>query len=84
MANLYANVVQLSRTEHLRLIFDMIGPLAARGMRRASGLSVGAAADIVLIDCVTPEQAIRENSRVIRGWKRGRPTFRTTRPEIIR
>ncbi|MDT3375792.1 amidohydrolase family protein [Labrys neptuniae] len=84
MANLYANVVQLSRTEHLRLVFDMIGPLAARGMRRASGLSVGAAADILLIDCVTPEQAIRENSRVIRGWKRGRPTFRTTRPEIIR
>ncbi|PRH85912.1 amidohydrolase [Labrys okinawensis] len=84
MANLYANVIQLSRTEHLRLVFDMIGPLAARGMQRVSGLSVGAAADIVLIDCVTPEQAIRENSRVIRGWKRGRTTFRTTRPEIIR
>ena len=84
MANLYANIAQLSRDEDLRLVFDMVGASAACLMGADFGIAVGAFADIVLLDCSTSEQAIRENCRVIQGWKRGRNTFRIARPEILR
>ncbi|WP_442208596.1 amidohydrolase family protein [Rhizobium sp. RAF36] len=85
MANLYANVAQLSRRGDMQLAFEMISTSAARIMGRdEQPIEIGAPADIILIDCIDREQAIRENARVIFGCKRGRRTFEAPRPSILR
>lgn len=84
MANLYANVAQLSRDEDLSLAFDMISGMAARSMGAMHGIAVGAPADIVLIDCSRRSQAVQKISRVLKGWKRGRKTFENPRPIMFR
>ena len=42
------------------------------------GVEVGNAADLVVLDCAAPEQAVAEVVDPIWGFKRGRQTF--TRP----
>jgi cytosine deaminase len=84
MANLYANVAQLSRVGDLKLVFDMITSSAAALMGAKYGLHKGSAADIVLLDCASGEAAVREVSRVIRGWKRGLRSFDNGRPRLFR
>ncbi len=84
MANLYANVLQISRAADLRLAFDMIGSSAARLMGKPHGIRPGQSADIILLDCRTPEDAIRQNARPLWGCRRGRPTFQNARPVIFK
>lgn len=85
MANLYANVAQLSRRGDMQLAFEMISTSAARIMGRdEQPIEMGAPADIILIDGIDREQAVRENARVIFGCKRGRRTFEAPRPSILR
>jgi cytosine/creatinine deaminase len=84
MANLYANVAQISRDEDMRMAFDMVGRLPAAIMGHSHELREGAAADIILLECQTPADAIRENARVLWGCKNGRPTFEAPRPTIFR
>ncbi|KRB60099.1 amidohydrolase [Rhizobium sp. Root708] len=84
MANLYANVLQISRAADLRLVFDMIGSSAAQLMGKPHGIRQGQSADIILLDCRTPEDAIRENARPLWGCRRGRPTFQNARPVIFK
>jgi cytosine deaminase len=84
MANLYANVAQLSRAADLETVFGMIGATAARQMGFAHGLQVGAPADIVLVDATSAEAVVREIGRAVRGWKRGRKTFEAGRPTLLR
>lgn len=82
MANLYANVAQLSRDEDLNLAFDMVTSIAARQLGADAGLKVGAAATIVLLDSSGPCGAVREIGRVLAGWKNGRRSFDNGRPRI--
>ncbi len=84
MANLYANVAQISRDEDMALAFDMISLQPSKILGASHGLSEGAVADIILLDCRRPEDAIRENARVFWGCKNGRPTFEAPRPVILR
>ncbi len=84
MANLYANVAQLSRSEDLKAVFAMVSGSAARLMGAGHGLEIGAAADIVLLDCKDAEAAVREIAPVVRGWKQGRKSFENGRPRIFR
>lgn len=84
MANLYANVAQLSRDDDLRHVFDMVTRSASRLMQADYGLTVGKPADIVLMDCGGPVHAVREIPRIVCGWKNGRKTFDNGRPTIFR
>ena len=84
MANLYANVAQLSRRQDMQLAFDMIERSAAEILGKRQKITVGEPADIILIDCGDREQAIRENARVIFGCKGGRKTFEAQRPKLFR
>jgi cytosine deaminase len=84
MANLYANVAQLSRAADLDTVFDMITGSAAKLMGMEHTLKVGGPADIVLVDAGSGEQLIREIGRAVRGWKRGIKTFDAGRPQLIR
>lgn len=83
MANLYANVAQLSRDEDMRLAFAMVSSRAARLMNRPAGLAVGGEATIVLLDCDDPVDAVRRVARAIGGWKNGRRSFWNGRPRLF-
>jgi cytosine deaminase len=84
MANLYANVAQLSKPSDIDRVFDMVTGSAAKLMGLEHGLEVGAPANIVLVDAGSGEQVVREIGRAVRGWKRGVKTFENGRPQLIR
>lgn len=76
MANLYANVCHVGSGEGLRGCMDMITGRSARLMRLSDyGVEAGKAADLVVLDCTTPEQGVAELAIPLCGFKRGRKTF---------
>jgi len=85
MANLHANVLQIAAPARLRECFAMLTERSARLLNLADyGLMVGNPADIVVIDAVTPEQAIAEISQPLASFKRGRQTVIRHPPELVR
>jgi cytosine/creatinine deaminase len=85
MANLHANVLQVSTCERLRDCFFMISERSARLLNLPDyGLAVGNPADIVVIDAETPEQTIAEIRQPLAVWKRGRRTVTRHPAELHR
>lgn len=85
MANLFANVAQLSREEDLSAAFAMVAEDVARLMRVPDyGIEIGGAADVVLIDALDAASAVREAAPVLAGWKAGRQTFERPRAYLVR
>jgi cytosine deaminase len=85
MANLYANVVQLDRPAELRECFRMLTDRSARLLNLQDyGLKVGGAADLVVINAQTPEQAVAEIAQPLAAFKHGRQTMRWSPPELLR
>lgn len=78
IANLYANVAQVSRDLDLEASFDMVTGAASAMMGRLGGVEEGKVADLVLIDATSPADAVRRIAQPLRGWKNGRESF--TRP----
>ena len=84
-ANLYANTAQAGRTTDLNDCLDMITTRAARLMNlKGYGLQVGNAADLVILDCDSPSQAVAELSPVLTAIKRGRVTVTREIPVLHR
>ena len=80
IANLQANVLQVSRPAALRELFLMLTEHSARVLNLADyGIAVGNPADLVVIDAETPEQAVAELRSPLAVWKAGRRTV-TRRP----
>lgn len=72
MANLQANVCQISHAHRLRDCFAMLTDRPARLMNLPDyGLAIGNPADIVVIDARTPEQAVAENAAPLAVFKNG-------------
>jgi len=85
MANLHANVLQVSGNERLRECFAMLTERSARLMNlKDYGVAVGNPADLVVIDAESPEQAVAEIRHPLAVWKRGRRTVTHHPPEIHR
>jgi cytosine deaminase len=85
MANLYANLLQITGSAQLRECFAMLTERSARLLNLPDyGLAVGNPADIVVIDAVTPEQAIAEIRQPLAVYKRGRRTVVRHPSELIR
>lgn len=84
MANLYANVAQVSLDEDMRAVFAMVGDRAARLMGHRHGIAIGAPADLILLDGADPMEVVRENRPVLAGWKKGRKTFERPRARLLR
>jgi len=53
----------------------MVSADAARMIGRPYGIAVGAPADLVLFDAVSPADAVRRVAPALMGWKSGRPSF---------
>ena len=84
-ANLYANVCQVSRPAELAECLAMITTRSAKLLRLEDyGIAVGKTADLVVLDCATPEAAIAELVQPLYGFKRGRRVFTRSAAELHR
>lgn len=85
IANMQANVCQIGEARRLREIFYMLTERSARLMNlKDYGIAVGNPADIVVMDAITPEQAIAEIRGPLAVFKRGRHTVTRPRAELHR
>ena len=85
MANLQANVCQISGRERLRECFAMLTERSARLMNLTDyGIAVGNPADLVVIDAASPEQAVAEICHPLAVFRRGRRTVTRKRAELHR
>lgn len=83
IANLFANVAQLSRDADLASAFAMVSADAARMMGRDYGLAVGAPADLVLFDAASSADAVRRVASPLMGWKAGHPSFERPAAKLL-
>ncbi len=85
MANLFANVAQVGSTAGMADCLAMVSDRAGQLMRLADyGLVVGNPADLVVLDCATPAQAVAEIAQTLMGFKAGRRTFTRPAPMLHR
>jgi cytosine deaminase len=83
MANLYANICQVASTAEIGECFNMITGRAAGLMNlKRYGLAVGNDADLVVLDCASPQAAVCELAPVLYAFKRGRKTV-TRSPAVL-
>jgi len=83
MANLYANVHQLSSVADLQACFEMVSSSPARLINRARKITEGEEATFVALPVASGSQAIAEITRPIWGMKRGRLSFEQPRARIF-
>ena len=85
MANLYANVCQVGTRDGMRACLEMVSSRSAKLLRLENyGIEVGKAADLVVLDCLSPEQGVAELSAPLFGFKKGRRTFTRAPAELHR
>ena len=85
IANLQANILQISHSSRLRDCFAMLTERSARLLNlKDYGLVVGNPADIVVIDSQSPEQAVAEIRQPVAVFKRGRRTVIRHPAELVR
>lgn len=85
MANLNANICQIGTREDICECLNMVTTRSARLMNIAGyGLAPGNFADLVVLDCTTPEAAVAELAPVLYSFKRGYRTVTRTPPVMHR
>jgi cytosine deaminase len=85
IANLHANILQVSGTERLAELFAMVTERSARLMNLADyGVRIGNPADVVVMDAKTPAEAVAVNAPVLAVFKRGRQTVARPRARLLR
>ena len=85
MANLYANICQVGAKGDIRECFHMISSRSARLMNlKDYGLTPGCAADLVVLDAASAEEAVAELAPVLYVFKRGRKTVSRARAQLHR
>ncbi|NIR29636.1 MAG: amidohydrolase family protein [Gammaproteobacteria bacterium] len=83
MANLYANICQVGARGDIVECFKMITTRSAALMNLDDyGLAVGKSADLVVLDCDSPQAAVAELAPVLYAFKRGRRTL-TREPAVL-
>ncbi|TXD97862.1 amidohydrolase family protein [Psychrobacter frigidicola] len=75
MANMYANIVQLSKDTEIADVFDMVGKNAAKLFSHQAEIAVGAQATLVVLEAKDAVTAIRTTAQALAGFKNGRQTF---------
>lgn len=82
MANLYANIAHAGALDFAACL-DMVTSRPARLLRRDDyGIGVGKVANLVVLDCTTPEQAVSELAIPLVGFKGGRKSFSRKAVEV--
>lgn len=83
MANLYANVSQLSTTEELEMCFAMVADSPAKLLGRPTEIMIGGAATFIALPAQSRVQVVSEISRPVWGMKDGRVTFEHPAPRLL-
>lgn len=85
MANLHANVLQVSRAERIAECFAMITTRSAQLLNlKDYGIAVGNPADVVVVDAEAPRQAVAELRQPLAAYKNGKRTLTRHRAELHR
>ena len=85
MANYYANIDQLASSAEMQAVYGMITTAPAQILGYAiADLTVGAPADFVLLDALSPEAAIRGSASVIGVIRGGCLRIWSPRARVIR
>jgi cytosine deaminase len=85
MANLHANICQVSHPHRLLDCFDMLTTRSAKLLNLADyGVAIGNPADLVVIDATSPQQAVAEITQPLAAFKRGRRTVTRQPVELHR
>jgi cytosine deaminase len=85
IANLQANVCQVSHKHRLRECFAMLTDRSARLMNLTDyGVAIGNPADVVVFDATTPEMAVAEVRAPLAAFRRGMKTVTRTPAELHR
>ena len=85
IANLYANIVQRGTADELDECFEMMTHRPARLIGRDDyGIAVDNAADLVVWDATSRNDAVARIATPLHGFKNGRRTFTRSRPELHR
>lgn len=82
MANMYANIAQLSSDKQLAAAFNMITSNAAKLLKLNTEIKVGANATLVVIEAQNAIEAIRTNAQALAGFKNGVQTFNNEAAKI--
>lgn len=83
MANLYANVSQLSTDAEMDQCFEMITTNAYKILGSSRKIEVGQPADLVLWNTDSIASAVRTIPQALAGWKAGKQTFENSAPTIF-
>lgn len=75
MANMYANIAQLSTDEEITAAFDMISKNAAQLLSHQTEIKVGAPATLVVVEAKDSIETIRSVAQALAGFKNGKQTF---------
>jgi cytosine deaminase len=85
MANLHANVLQVSHAGRIAETFEMLTTRSARLMNLNDyGIAVGNPADVVVIDAQSAKQAVAEIRPPLAAFKHGKRTVTRRRVELHR
>lgn len=75
MANMYANIAQLSKDTEIAAVFDMVSKNAATLLSCQTEIKVGALATLVVLEAKDAVESIRTNAQALAGFKNGKQTF---------
>jgi cytosine deaminase len=85
MANLHANVLQISHDHRIAETFEMLTTRSAKLMNlKDYGIAAGHPADVVVIDATSPKQAVAELRAPLAAFKRGKRTVTRPRAQLHR
>ena len=83
MANMYANIAQLSKDSALQEVYHMVTKNAAKLLGKQTEIKVGAAADMVVLEASDAVDAIRTIAQPLAGFKQGKQTFANDKAQIF-
>jgi len=82
MANMYANIAQLSKGDSIEEVYQMITSNAAKLLAMQTEIKIGAPANFVILEAKDPIEAIRSIAQPLAGFKNGKQTFSNPKAEI--
>lgn len=82
MANMYANIAQLSKDDAISEVYDMITKNAAKLLSRQTEIKIGAPANLVVMEAESPIEAIRTVAQALAGFKNGKQVFSNEKATI--
>ncbi|MGB3773622.1 MAG: amidohydrolase family protein [Leeuwenhoekiella sp.] len=83
MANMYANLAQVSKDDQMKDVYDMITKNAAKLLNKQTEIKLGAPANLVIFEAIDAIEALRTIAQPLAGFKNGIQTFSNQKAVIF-